>query len=74
MPQILVNDDAVVVQPAQRHRSLAQRVLARGAFAMRHDLLECTLAHRETGNTTQLLCADLVSPVSPPPADQRQLP
>lgn len=72
MPQILVNDDDLVLRPAQRHRTLTQGVLAGRAFAMLQDLLERTLAHVETGETTQLLCGDLVSHVSPPPADPRQ--
>src|SRR5262249_9662784 len=73
VPQILVNDDDVLIRPAQRHRALAQGVLARGAFAVLQDLLPCTLTHVETGHTTQLLCRNRVSHVSSPrpPAEPR---
>lgn len=79
MPQILVNDDVndddLVVRPAQCDGALTQRILTRGAFAMRQDLLQRALAHIEAGQTTQLLCGDLMRhDVSPPPAGQRQLP
>jgi len=76
--QILVDDDDLVVRPAQCDRPLAERILACGAFAMRQDLLQRPLTDVQTGKTTQLFCSDLVCHVSPPPAadesDQRQLP
>src|ERR1700723_799271 len=49
LPKVGVNDDDPILGPAQRHRLLAQRILAFRAFAVLEDLTQRRLPDVEIG-------------------------
>jgi len=60
LTQVLINDHNARGIPAQRNGSLAQAILARGAFGIFEHLMESTLAHVQHGLTREMSCGDFV--------------
>jgi len=60
LAQVLINDDNARGFPAQRNGSLAQAILARGAFGIFEHLMESTLAHVQHGLTREMSCGDFL--------------
>jgi hypothetical protein len=58
--EVPVDHDDVLDRPAQRHRALAERVLALGTLGVFNDLAQRRLPHIEIGLAAQVARGDLL--------------
>jgi hypothetical protein len=63
----LVNDDNALFSPSQSASSLTQGILAGGTFRILHHLLQRTLTHIQTSQTSEMLGGDMLNHIGDPP-------